>query len=578
MLKNMKAKALAVLAALAMMLGLGAVATTAAYAEESTGTLTVSGSSDFKGKNATAIRMFSATKNAEGGYGYVLESAWAEFFKTNESTKTTMANLEGDALSAAAYQYVMELDEDSDTANLETDGTDTKLLKFATDAKAWALENDTALSGLPTSTTGGAQQSGNTYAVTFSGLQYGYYLLYPEGGSTSTTRHNDAMLVNVVDPATTVTVKSEYPTVDKTIIDESTGEGNLGAVVDDSWEGKHDMELDSLSMDSRATSDGDVASDAQIGDKVWFQLKSEVPDMTEYDSYVFNIHDTLSAGLTFNNGSVSVLVDGKKIPATWYNVSKAGNKVTVEFLDFYTHFKDHAGDSIVITYSATLNENAVVGDSGNQNSAEVEYSNNPGAEGTGTSQPDITKTYTFKFTIDKYTGDLYGDSAKRLAGAKFHIVKGDSVDQGTTMQFQQKAAGSADNPLTVIPKQTNGTAVDLVTPEFGKIDVTGLAAGTYWIVEDEAPEGYNKLAAPIKVVITAHYDEETGELTGHTVQYGDSLSQATNDVVPVKNETGTLLPGTGGMGTVLFTVAGVALIAFGVFWSLKRSKSTDRRH
>ncbi|WP_278800924.1 SpaH/EbpB family LPXTG-anchored major pilin [Bifidobacterium pullorum] len=554
MLKNMKAKALAVLAALAMMLGLGAVASATAYAAESSGTLTVSGSSDFKGKNATAIRMFSATKNDDGGYGYVLELAWAEFFKTNENTKETMAGLEGDALSAAAYQYVMGLDEDSDTANLETDGTDTKLVKFASDAKAWALSHDGALNRLTTSTTDGATQSGdtNTYTVTFSSpLAYGYYLLYPEGGSTSVARHNDAMLVNVTDPATTVTVKSEYPTVDKTIIDKPESDQK-----------------------------GTAASDAQIGDTVWFQLESKVPDMSEYSSYVFKFHDTLSDGLTFNADSVTVKVGGTALTETSdYTVSQSRQNITIDLTSLYNKYKDQAGAAIVVTYSATLNESAVIGNDGNENSATVEYTNNPITGGTGTSQPDITKTHTFEFTIDKYTGAAYDGDATRLPGAQFHIVKGETAGDGTTMKFQQKTAGDATDPLVVIPLQSEGTELTpLTTPESGKITVSGLADGTYWIVEDKAPDGYNKLAEPIKVVITANYDETTGELTSHTVTYGDESTAAGNNVIPVQNNTGTLLPGTGGMGTVLFTVAGVALIALGVVWSLKRSKSAGRRH
>ena len=554
MLKNMKAKALAVLAALAMMLGLGAVASATAYAAESSGTLTVSGSSDFKGKNATAIRMFSATKNDDGGYGYVLELAWAEFFKTNENTKETMAGLEGDALSAAAYQYVMGLDEDSDTANLETDGTDTKLVKFASDAKAWALSHDGALNRLTTSTTDGATQSGdtNTYTVTFSSpLAYGYYLLYPEGGSTSVARHNDAMLVNVTDPATTVTVKSEYPTVDKTIIDKPESDQK-----------------------------GTAASDAQIGDTVWFQLESKVPDMSEYSSYVFKFHDTLSDGLTFNADSVTVKVGGTALTETSdYTVSQSRQNITIDLTSLYNKYKDQAGAAIVVTYSATLNESAVIGNDGNEHSATVEYTNNPITGGTGTSQPDITKTHTFEFTIDKYTGAAYDGDATRLPGAQFHIVKGETAGDGTTMKFQQKTAGDATDPLVVIPLQSEGTELTpLTTPESGKITVSGLADGTYWIVEDKAPDGYNKLAEPIKVVITANYDETTGELTSHTVTYGDESTAAGNNVIPVQNNTGTLLPGTGGMGTVLFTVAGVALIALGVVWSLKRSKSAGRRH
>lgn len=559
MLKNMKAKALAVLAALAMMIGLGAVAIAPAYAAGNTGTLTVTSTNpEANGKTVSAWRMFDITVSGSGedaSYGYTLTDAWHDFF-IGSSAPVTIPGITEQNLSQKAYEYVKDLESGTNTAENTDEYNDSDVADFAKKAADWAQDTSHSESMNRVKLTDVSfSGSENSYSATFSNVPFGYYVVRPQSGSTDVStpiRGTDAMLVPVVSSteAATVTMKSEYPTVDKTIIDEP-------------------------GIDQEGT----AASDAQIGDTVWFQLESKVPDMSEYSSYVFKFHDTLSNGLTFNEDSVTVKVgDAKLTKESDYTVSQSGQNITIDLTSLYSKYKDQAGVAIVVTYSATLNKNAVIGDNGNENSATVEYTNNPTTGGTGSSQPDITKTHTFEFTIDKYTGDYNGD-ATRLSGAQFHIVKGETAGDGTTMKFQQKTAGDATDPLVVIPLQSEGTELTpLTTPESGKITVSGLADGTYWIVEDKAPDGYNKLTEPIKVVITANYDETTGELTSHTVTYGDESTAAGNNVIPVQNNKGTLLPGTGGMGTVLFTVAGVALIALGVVWSLKRSKSAGRRH
>lgn len=579
MLKNMKAKALALLAALAMMLGLGAVATTAAYAADNA-TITVSSADkEFNGKTVTAIRMF---KRTDDGSGYALEDAWKTFF-------TGVIHLsDGDSLSQKAFEYVLSLDENGDITDTETGGADTKLVEFARQAKTWATNNAGVLTNL-TASSQPAEQIGNQYVATVAGLEYGYYLVSPQTGSTSVSRKTDAMLVNADEDGAQLTLKSEYPTVDKSIIENPDQDGGFDVGVDGGWDGNHDMELDSLSPESRAISNNGASSDAQVGDTVYFQLESKVPDMTEYADYYFQFQDILSKGLAFNK-ILSVKVGDKELTQDTgdYTYTLEGptpegdagaNKITIKLNDFFAKYNnaEYIGKPIVVQYSAKITEDAESGKNPNTNQATVDYGNNP--DDLQSSQPDTTKTYTGDFTIDKYTG-TYGKNPTHLAEAKFEIVKGgDTADDGTVMAFQTVNEGSDTAPLTVVYDSDNseGTTT-LITPKSGKIHVTGLGAGTYWIRETDAPDGYNKLAKPIKVVIEMTYDGITGELASYTVTYGDSETQADNGVIPVENKTGTVLPGTGGMGTVLFTVAGVALIAFGVFWSLKRAKSSDRRH
>ena len=110
----------------------------------------------------------------------------------------------------------------------------------------------------------------------------------------------------------------------------------------------------------------------------------------------------------------------------------------------------------------------------------------------------------------------------------------------------------------------------MTTPAGGRISFTGLKEGTYKLVELKAPAGYNKLSAPIEVVISATYNDD-GTLKNNTV----TANGTPNSTVTVVNKKGTLLPSTGGMGTVVFTVAGVAIVAAGIIWTVVRKRANN---
>ena len=183
------------------------------------------------------------------------------------------------------------------------------------------------------------------------------------------------MLVNVTATTKNINLKSEYPTVDKTIDADKKGDS------------------------------------AQIGSKVNFQLKSKVPDTSEYTNYVFKIVDTLSAGLDFNNDVTVKVGDATLTATTDYSVTTKGKTVTIDLSNYVkTDNASKAGKGILVTYSATLNENAFVGtpdqnNSGNLNSAKVQYSNGPSEENIGESTPSETHSYTFKLQPEE---DLQG--------------------------------------------------------------------------------------------------------------------------------------------------------------------------
>lgn len=290
--------------------------------------------------------------------------------------------------------------------------------------------------------------------------------------------------------------------------------------------------------------------------------------MIEYTTYVFNFVDTLSKGLTLDQNSIKVTIGGSELQKDVdYTVSATGGngaatELKIIMTDFKTKHGDKAGQEIKVTYSASINEHAVAGQDDAGNSAKLEYSNDPIKGGTGTSVPSVTHGYTFDFDINKTDGT----DGSALAGAVFQLQK---KGEGTPVKLIVENAGDETQPAVVRSAKTGeGNAVDTITtPESGKITFKGLDAVEYQLVETEAPDGYNKLQRPVDVTIVANYDQD-GMLNNWTVNGGG------NDVaLNIQNNKGTLLPETGGMGTIIFTVVGALVIIGGIAWAVRRKHS-----
>ena len=511
MTKRIASMALATIMAVVL---LASALPTKAFAA-TTGNLTITNqSAEFNGKEVKAWQMFSATVTADGkNASYTLNTAWAPFFKT--VIGGDMATLDGDALSQKAIEYVTGLGSD-DEANV---------IAFAKKASDWAKKNGIEATSSATASGGSAP-----YVATFSGLAFGYYVVSPQGGSTA-DRGTDAILANVVAADKNVNLKSEYPTISKTVDDNNH-------------------------------------ADAQVGDTLNFELKSKVPNMTEYTTYVFNFVDTLSKGLTLNQNSIKVTIGASELQKDVdYTVSATGGngaatELKIIMTDFKTKHGDKAGQEIKVTYSAIINEHAVAGQDDAGNSAKLEYSNDPIKGGTGTSVPSVTHGYTFDFDINKTDG-MDGSA---LAGAVFQLQK---KGEGTPIKLIVENAGDETQSAVVRSAKTGeGNAVDTITtPESGKITFKGLDAAEYQLVETKAPDGYNKLQKPVDVTIVANYDQD-GTLNNWTVNGGG------NDVaLNIQNNKGTLLPETGGMGTIIFTVVGALAIIGGIAWAVRRKHS-----
>lgn len=532
-MKSLMKKVFAAAAAIATVFGLAATTVATANAAGGNATLTVSTKdAKFAGKTVNAYKMFSATVSGDGGaVSHTLNDAWKPFFKNSVGlTDVTDANV-----NDKANEYVSKLT-----------GKEKDLTAFAAKASNWAQNTANSITADATATVSKIAATDGKYTATFTGLDYGYYVVAVPGATVADTNSQYAALVRVHSTTVSVDIKGALPTVDKKVQVDGTGKD---------------------------------ATDAKIGDTLKFTLTSTIPDMSAYNTYTFNFKDTLSKGLTFEQVK-SVKVEDKTLSVnTDYTVTPPtapNNTLTVAMKDFKTKQQANAGKKITVTYTATLNENAVVGGAGNVNSAKIQYSNNPSTNGTGESEPSKVRVFTYGFTVDKYTGKNYDDTATRLAGAEFTLAhKG-----GTAISFVKVADSATQNAVYRVAKADEaGATTTITTPANGKVEFRGLENGEYTLTETKAPAGYNKLASAIGVKV---HGQNNGTDTTHatvTITYnndnnGSNYDQtASNGVIPVQNKSGVTLPGTGGMGTIAFTVIGVLVIALGVAWTLTRKNA-----
>ena len=262
-------------------------------------------------------------------------------------------------------------------------------------------------------------------------------------------------------------------------------------------------------------------NDATIGDTVEF--KSTITTGAGFKDYV--LYDKMSTGLTLNPGSIKAYVidnnDEVAIDEQYYTVNEnvAGYTFTVTFDNEFIA-KQPRNTKIVVKYTATLNENATIEGTGNTNETNLKYGND-------TTETKKTTTYTYKFNLKKTDAD-----ENEIKGAEFKLYK-DNKEILVVLENE------ADSIYRVAVASETG-----VTIKVGHATIKGLDAGTYYLEEVVSPEGYNKLTSKQKVEVKGKNNDNSFHI---------------NDI-SVVNYTGSLLPETGGIGTMLFITFGLILI------------------
>ena len=279
---------------------------------------------------------------------------------------------------------------------------------------------------------------------------------------------------------------------------------------------------------------------ADVGDKVIYTITGKVPDYTGFSTYTYLITDTMSEGLTFNK-DVKVEVGSAVVTNDCQITSDSdANQFTVSIPVMTKKYK--VGDPIKVTYTATLNENAIANIS--KNAATLTYSNDPTAATTNTTTPQVQKVYSSKIVIDKYDKD---DSSKKLSGAEFVLYKEDGSNKlyYKWNDTDKKVEWVAVNEAATVKTDITGAA-----------SFEGLANGTYYLEETKAPAGYNPLSEPKMITVNGNADTETSLTTKEGVA----------------NSRGALLPSTGGMGTTFFYVIGGIFVLASVVLLITRKR------
>ena len=438
--------------------------------------------------------------------------------------------------------------------------------------------------------------------TTYTDLTPGYYLVKDQDGSLTNTNESYTLyVVQVVDDTLTFTPKADIPTTDKKIV-----------------EGENEVDT----------------NEASIGDEVNYKITGTMPEnIADYKTYYYMFTDTLSKGLTYKENSINVTVNGKDVTKYFhkgvgtYNET-TGTTIRVGIIDLkaLSLLADPAvgeitkDTEVVLTYTATLNENAVIAGAGNPNDVKLSYSNDPNNSGDGSTtppeNPDEPKpehptgetpeievvTYTTELTILKTDED-----GKFLPGVEFTLTgNGVNIVLVTEETFAVAADGeywklkdgtytttaptvaedetdntadydSVDTKYTkttsVVAKGNGETKTDVVgtVQADGTVTFKGLGAGEYTITETETLPGYNTIE-PIKFTLT--FDATTKKFASNNT---DVTVEADNTLgASIVNKKGSLLPSTGGIGTTIFyIIGGILVVGAAILLVTKKRMSSE---
>lgn len=528
---------------------------------------------------ASAAENYSITiHNDKTGHIY---EAYQIFAGTVSNDEATAGNVEGpmlgditwgtgvngDALLEALKEANAQKYNDCTTAAdvAEALGTENAT---AADAAAFA---DIAAQHLTATVAGTATAPNDDGNYIIEGLPAGYYLVKDslQEDDNQTGQVLSDYIVQVLGNVTMEPKDSDIPTLEKKVAERSKYQKDEG----------YGMYYN------------DVA-DWNIGDSVPFKLIASIPNNIEsYDKYKFVFHDTLSNAFTLEEDSIKVFVAATTAANVeqftpqdddLYQVAVDGQSFTLTIPDINPlDAHGNPANYVIVTYSATLNQNAEIGLNGNENTAYLEFSNDPNGDGLGRTAEDTVIVFTYELAGTK----VDGETQAALQNAQFVLLNGakseaamvvDGKVKGWVKVDTEAAAGDVEMPETYeewleLNQQHNGLI--LTSAADGIFKIAGLDDGTYYLREIQAPNGYNLLEEDVQLVITAttangqdwNSGIATDALTGLTIAVNDGEPQPGNTEtgivnVTVENNQGATLPETGGMGTTLFYIIGGLLV------------------
>ncbi len=369
---------------------------------------------------------------------------------------------------------------------------------------------------------------GNNYTI--GNLEAGYYLVKDTDGSVTGHDSYTAYIMQVVGDKT-VSPKSGVAQVEKKVkdINDTTG----------------------------AMTEWQDSADYDVNDEIPFQLKATLaPNVDAYNTYKVVFHDTLSEGLTYKNVQ-KITIDGNEVTSHFtVTHTPEGNKLTISCDDVKA--QGARNDSVIIVeYTATLNDKAVLGSKGNPNTVHLEFSNNPNYAGEAAASPmgktpeDKVMIFTYQVEVNKVN-----EKDQPLQGAGFTLYK----------KYKDEAENEGYRKIG--EEKTGGTTFNW----------TGLDDGEYKLVETTTPDGYNTMKDVLFTIDAAH-DEVSENPALNTLTGGDTFTGAVDTgklTAQIVNKPGVQLPSTGGVGTTIFYIAGGVLVLLSGVVLLTKKRSYEQ--
>lgn len=538
------------------------------FATESTGSITIqnpgNSAATVAGKTFNVYKVFNATTNGNNtSYSwYIDENDDIPFYDFFYGANGVVEENVTDGSVQGAVEYVAAI----------TDSL--ALSQFAESLHMYIVDNSIATIIDP------VVASDTATSVNIPDLSYGYYLVYDNtdlSGDTSVVR--SAVMLSNVNKDAVITLKANRPQILKQV-KENNGSYGKGTSV-------------------------------TIGDVVTFKITTLIPSHTLYTTYHYSIEDTMHDGLildadsirVYKNDSDTALVEGQDYSVEIFESGDVDFKV--DFTDYMERYATN--DTVTVVYDATVS-NAIEAQTTNKNTAKLIYSNDPTNDESTGNVSDSANVYSYQFVFTKFAQDTNGVLTNiRLAGAEFQLYRVEEDNTRTKIIFTTRektitseneehtfteyvvaAEGATETEDTLVVHSEGEATITLghlnMGGHLGDVAIFGLAEGKYELVETKAPDGYILPDEPFVIEITDEIGalgsvgtlNVTGSHTGSgSIVNTNGIAESILTVwAEITNKPGAALPETGGIGTTIFTVLGIVLMAGAVAFFTSRKRSS----